>query len=284
LPTQSSQIKGQPSKLRRVDFTGATLLALTIVTFLGALSLGSQDLNWTDPLILSLAAGSPAFGCLFTLWETKFALEPIFPPALVIQRDVATSYAISAFQTGAQVSVCISLALFLTNLRMPILVLTGSKMLFSVPLYFRVTTNASNTQAGAYLFPSVLGNAAGGIIAGHLIRRTAKYKTLIVLATISSCISYFLLIIRWNGHMPVWEVLETFPGGFGTGVVGSGIFIALTSSVEHKDIAMATGGMYLGSAFGMMTGIAFSTSVQLTSLRSLLVERLVGPRSEKVSR
>lgn len=155
-------------------------------------------------------------------------------------------------------------------------------MLFSVPLYFRITTNASNTQAGAYLFPSVLGNAIGGIIAGYVIRRTAKYKTLIVLATFSSCVSYFLLIVRWHENISVWEVLETFPGGFGTGIVGSGIFIALTSSVEHKDIAMATGGMYLGSAFGMMTGIAVSTSVQLTSLRRLLVERLQGPGSEKV--
>ena len=155
-------------------------------------------------------------------------------------------------------------------------------MLFSVPLYFRITTNASNTQAGAYLFPSVLGNAIGGIIAGYVIRRTAKYKTLIVLATLSSCMSYFLLIVRWHEKISVWEVLETFPGGLGMGIVGSAIFIALTSSVEHKDIAMATGGMYLGSAFGMMTGIAVSTSVQLTSLRWLLVERLQGPGSERV--
>lgn len=161
--------------------------------------------------------------------------------------------------------------------------LTWPKMIFSVPLYYRITTDASNTQAGAYLFPSVLGNAVGGIIAGHVIRRMAKYKTLIILATISSCISYFILIVRWHGNISVWESLETFPGGFGMGVVGSGTFIALTASVEHKDIAMATGGMYLGSALGMMTGIAVSTSVQLTSLRWLLVERIQGPESEKAS-
>lgn len=104
-----SQAKGYPSKLRRIDFIGAILLALTIVTSLGALSLGGQDLNWTDPLILGLAGVSVILGGLFIIWEIKFALEPVFPPALMIKRDVATSYIVSAFMTAAQVSVRIAL-------------------------------------------------------------------------------------------------------------------------------------------------------------------------------
>jgi MFS family permease len=157
------------------------------------------------------------------------------------------------------------------------------KLIFSVPLYFRATINASNTRAGAYLFPPVFGNAFGGVLAGHLIRRTGKYKTLIVLATLVSCTSYVLLIVRWHGKISAWEVLETLPGGFGMGVVGSGIFIALTASLEQQHIAMATGGMYLASSFGMMMGVAVTTSVQLSSLRWLLGERIRGPESEKVS-
>ena len=98
--------KGQPSKLRRVDFVGALLLALTIVSFLGALSLGGQHLDWFNPLVLGLAVASVLLGSLFVLWEVKFSLEPIFPPTLVIQRDVATVYAMAALQTGGQVSVC----------------------------------------------------------------------------------------------------------------------------------------------------------------------------------
>lgn len=156
-------------------------------------------------------------------------------------------------------------------------------MLFSVPLYFRATINASNTRAGAYLFPPVFGNASGGVLAGYLIRRTGRYKNLIVLATLLSCASYVLLIVRWHGKISAWEVLETFPGGFGMGVVGSGIFIALTAALEQEHIAMATGGMFLASSFGMMMGIAATTSLQLSSLRWLLGENIQGPDSEKVS-
>jgi hypothetical protein len=62
-------------------------------------------LNWTDPLILGVAGASVVLGGLFLIWEVKFAFEPVFPPALVIKRDVATSYIVSAFMTAAQVSV-----------------------------------------------------------------------------------------------------------------------------------------------------------------------------------
>lgn len=49
-------------------------------------------------------------------------------------------------------------------------------MMFSVPLYFQVTQDASNTEAGAHLFPSVLGNTAGGLLAGYSIQKYAYYS------------------------------------------------------------------------------------------------------------
>jgi formate/nitrite transporter FocA (FNT family) len=39
-------------------------------------------------------------------------------------------------------------------------------MIFSVPLYFKVTQRVSNSEAGARLFPAVAGNAVGGIVGG----------------------------------------------------------------------------------------------------------------------
>lgn len=43
--------------------------------------------------------------------------------------------------------------------------------MFAIPLYFQVTTRASNTVAGAHLFPAVAGNAVGGLLAGAFIKR-----------------------------------------------------------------------------------------------------------------
>lgn len=104
-PKVEEQTKGKPSKLRRVDFIGAGLLASTIVALLGALSLGGQSLPWGHPLVIGLLIGSVFVGTLFVVYEEKYAFEPIFPPRLVIQRDVATSYLIQTLQSAAQVAV-----------------------------------------------------------------------------------------------------------------------------------------------------------------------------------
>lgn len=46
---------------------------------------------------------------------------------------------------------------------------------------------------------------------------------------------------------------------------------------------MATGGMYLCSAMGMVIGIAASSSIQISTLRSLLLQNLHGPGTAKAS-
>jgi hypothetical protein len=56
-------------------------------------------------------------------------------------------------------------------------IVTGSQvaaqlgLMFSVPLYFQVMQRASNGVAGAYLFPAVVGNAVGAIVAAIVIKR-----------------------------------------------------------------------------------------------------------------
>jgi MFS family permease len=97
--------KGEPSKLRRIDFIGAFLLATTIISLLGALSFGGQTLPWRHPIVTGLLIGCVVVGIIFVMYETKYAMEPIFPPTLVTKRDVATSYAVLALQIAAQLGV-----------------------------------------------------------------------------------------------------------------------------------------------------------------------------------
>jgi MFS family permease len=108
LPASESakpRVKGQPSKLGRVDFIGSLLLAATMLSLLGSLSLASDTLPWSHPLVIGLLLVSVILAALFIKYELKVPLEPVFPPVLLIQRDVATSYLIIALQTAAQLSV-----------------------------------------------------------------------------------------------------------------------------------------------------------------------------------
>ena len=111
--------------------------------------------------------------------------------------------------------------------------------MFSVPLYFQVTARASNTVAGAHVFPAAAGNAVGGMMSGWLIHRyarwshqtplslhcldrvgsplvfvprTGRYKGLIIFGTLASASSYLLLMLRWHGHTNWLESMYIIPG------------------------------------------------------------------------
>jgi len=43
--------------------------------------------------------------------------------------------------------------------------------MFSIPLYFQATKNASTGEAGAHLVPAIVGNTVGGLAVGAWIKR-----------------------------------------------------------------------------------------------------------------
>ncbi|KAF7867338.1 hypothetical protein EAF04_005421 [Stromatinia cepivora] len=220
LSDEPTHAEDGPSRLRRIDFIGAFMLTGSIAAFLGALSLGGQALPWSHLTVIGLLLGSILLSAVFVRYEVKVATEPIFPPALAIQKDIAASYAINALQQGAQVG-----------------------MMYSVPLYFRATQGSSNTTAGLHLFPAVFGNTTGGLLAGWLITRN---------------------------NLPLASSLAIFPGGFGLGITAACTFIALTVSVQKKEMGMATAEMYLMSSIGVVVGVALCAGVQNSALGEAL--------------
>jgi len=105
---QAPSIGVATSKLGRIDFFGAILTSSAIATFLLAVDLPGQGKSWTSPLVISLIAASFVLGITFFIFEARYAREPIFPPRLLMQRDVATSYSILSLQIAAQLAVCAS--------------------------------------------------------------------------------------------------------------------------------------------------------------------------------
>lgn len=250
----------QPSNIGRVDFVGAILIVISILAFLFAVDIAGQNTRLTSPLLLGLAGLFLIFGTIFVIYEAKYAREPIFPPQLLLRRDVAIAYIINAAQGAAQ-----------------------SAMMFSVPLYFQVTEGASDARAGSHLVPAVVGNAVASLMAGIYIKKTGRYKKLILLALLCAVTGYSLMVIRWDGSMDSWESLYVIPGGFGTGMSMAGSFIALTANLEQADMAVATSGLYLAGNLGLVVGVSMSNGVQKAGLRRLLAERLTGPGSSKAS-
>lgn len=240
------------SKLRRIDFPGAFLIATSIVAFLLVLNFASKRLTLSDPLIIGLILLWMISSLLFLLVEAKYAPEPIFPLRLLLERDVLTAYLIIG------------------------LLLAGSMSMFSsVALYFRVTERASNTIASVHLLPSVVGNTIGSLLAGWVIKRTGRYRPLTILAPFSSATCFLLLYIRWKTQpLALIESFYISLSGFGNGVSMAAVFVFLTAGTRKEDAAIASGAFYLANSLGEVTGMAVQNCVLLGTLGSVLRVRL----------
>ena len=149
--------------------------------------------------------------------------------------------------------------------------------MFAVPLYFQVTSSPrpSATVAGAHLVPAVVGNAVGGIISGSVIKRSGRYKSLIIWAVTCSSIGYLLLMLRWHGNTNWFESLYIFPGGFGMGVASSALFISLQTVIDPAHMAPAVSFMYLMQTVSSTIGLPAAYAIMQTVLRKSLRIRLL---------
>ncbi|RTE77128.1 hypothetical protein BHE90_008383 [Fusarium euwallaceae] len=240
------------SKLGRIDFAGALFMSVTILSFLLVIDIGGEKVPWTSILIYLLGGIGLLSGLLFVMVESR-AAEPIFPLHLLSSRAVLTPYVIITIQNASQVA-----------------------LMFFIPLYFQVTKNATTGEAGAYMVPSIVGNTAGGLLAGFLIKRYGRYKFPTVFAALSSAFCFTLLLIFWRGHTSALQSFLVFPGGFATGTAHSTTFVALAAGVGEQDLAVASSGLYLSGSVGAVAGLCSASAAFQSALRSALNEAVIG--------
>ena len=136
------------SRLRRIDFTGALLLLLTIILLLTALNLTSSGLPWKHPLVIVPLSLTAVFLALFIYVETYVAMESIIPVQRCFDRSVIGVFLAIWFD---------SMALFI--------------LMYYVPLFFQVQ-GRSTTRVYLQLLPESIGIATGFVVSGMITRNT----------------------------------------------------------------------------------------------------------------
>ena len=104
---------------------GALLVTSAIILFVLTVDLPSRGVPVMSPLLLSTFTGSVLLLTAFTIYESRYASEPIYPPSLLMRRSVVTYYLALLFGIASQLL-----------------------MMYTVPLYFQVTSLSSTTVAG----------------------------------------------------------------------------------------------------------------------------------------
>ncbi|KAJ5995873.1 hypothetical protein N7481_002850 [Penicillium waksmanii] len=247
------------SKLANVDFLGTGFLGGAIIAITCMIDQGGKSFPWRSWITVVMGGGGLLLLISFVLVEAYVAKDPIFNLRILRRPNVAISYIIGFLQIMAQLG-----------------------MLFSIPLYFQVTQGASTTASGGHLVPTIIGNTVGGILAGLYVRKTGRYKLLLILAGLISSIAYVLLYLFWNGNTGFWESLYVFPGGFGTGIASAAGFVAMTAILPSDEMAMATSGYMLLISFAMTAGVTMCNSVLGIEFEAQLRRNVRGPGSENI--
>ena len=230
----------------KIDYLGALLMVIGVVTLLLGVSVYGPESGWTNPKTLILIFGGVLFSVLFLIWEGK-AVEPILPLYLFKNHTFSLT-SVLGFIVGAGMFGAIVM----------------------LPLYLQVIQRNSATASGLKLIPLMLGIVSMTITSGKLISSTGKYKKFPVIGTALMTVG-LLLMVRLGIDTPFWEVsIYAIIVGAGLGLSMQTLVIALQNAVDFKDLGIATS----SNTFFRSLGGAFGTAIFGTILNNRVSNNL----------
>jgi EmrB/QacA subfamily drug resistance transporter len=223
-----------------IDYAGAILLTVSVVTLLLGLSL---PLGTTSSWIL-IAASVILFALL--LWAENRAADPILPIHLFRERLFAV-----AILHG---------------------LLTGWAMFGSIsfiPLFVQSVLRTSATQAGFTISPMLLGWVGASIVGTRLLLKVG-YRRLAILGTSLLVIGSFLMSTAHVDISQIQLMVYVTLMGIGMGLSIPSFLIAVQTSVERRFLGTATSSMQFSRSIGGTLGVSVMGAALSASLAASL--------------
>ncbi|WP_329107678.1 MFS transporter [Micromonospora sp. NBC_01699] len=223
----------------RLDTLGATILSVSLVSLLLAISKG-QAWGWGDPKTLGLLLLGALALAVFVLVELRVR-EPLIDLRLMAVRGVwATDL----------VALILGFAMFGTFVLVP--------TLLQLPAATGYGFGKSVSQAGLFLLPTVLTMIVFGPLAGLLNRRYGP-KVPMFLGAVSVVVAFVLPALA---HGAVWQVLVSgILTGAGIGLAFAAMSNAIIESVPAAQTGEASGVNTIARTIGSSIGTAVVAAV-----------------------
>ena len=239
------------SKIKRVDFAGATSLVTTLVLLLLGLNSGGNIVPWDHPLVYVSLALSFVSLLVYIYVEERIASEPVIPVRLLLDRTVAAACLANWFSSMAYFA-----------------------FLYYAPIYLQILGHSASA-AGARLIPSSIGAAVGSLGSGFVMRATGRYWLLNLIMVCILVASGVLNVIWLGENTPEWQPFFIFAlAGIGYGALITTTLLALISGVAHEHQAVITSASYAFRSTGSTIGISISSAVFQNVLGSRLWNQL----------
>ncbi|KAL4918765.1 major facilitator superfamily domain-containing protein, partial [Aspergillus aurantiobrunneus] len=218
--------------LKTIDWSGTLLIVGGTLMFLFGLQFGGVNYPWDSATVLCLIIFGIATYVLAMLNEWKIARYPVIP--------------IRLFNNWH--NILILLICFLHSL-----VFMGGS--YYLPFYFQSVLLVSPILSGVYVLPQVLSLSIMSAITGLIIKKSGRYRELIIAAFVFLTLGYGLFIdfkpyASWP-RLIIYQII----GGFGTGPLFQAPLVALQANLHPSDMAAGT------STFSFLRQVSAAISI-----------------------
>jgi EmrB/QacA subfamily drug resistance transporter len=243
---------------RRFDLPGALSVTLGVTLLVFALVQG-PSLGWGSPGILASAIGALLLLMAFAVIERR-GRDPLVPPRLLVNRNLATAVAI-AFLFWA----------------------TFGSVLYFLTLYFQEVRGYNALQTGVgFLLPTAV-VVAGSTLAGQVATRCGLRATLVAALAVGALGAVALGLTM----SPDGSYAALIPGlillSIGDGVVFTTMFIAASTGVDDDEQGVASGIASTSTSIGAAVGLALLVLVAASGPDGLAGEPLRAETADGLS-
>ena len=241
-----------PAKTSRpkLDIWGILLMAAATTGLVLVSSWGGSTYDWSDPVIISLIAGTVLAAFLFVLVERRTA-EPIIPMELF--RDLN-------FNLTTISGLLVSVAMF------------GA--IGYMPTYLQMATGATATEAGLLMIPMMGALLAASVVSGSLVSKTGRYKWMPIAGSAILAVALVLMGLV-HADTAVWHIcLNLGLLGLGLGLNMQILVLIVQNSFPARQVGTATAANNFFRQIGATLGSAVVGSLFASRLVGFLTERL----------
>ncbi|PWY92763.1 hypothetical protein BO70DRAFT_425431 [Aspergillus heteromorphus CBS 117.55] len=216
LKIESSQVPFLAG-IRSIDWLGNFLMIGGTLMFLFGLEFGGVNYPWSSPTVICLIIFGIFTWALAFLNEWKLARYPVIP--------------IRLFQNTHNV------LMLLICFCHSFVFISGS---YYLPLYFQTVLLATPIMSGVYVLPTVLSLSIFSAFTGIVIKKTGRYRELIIAGLFLMTLGYGLFInLQPTASWPriiIYQIIA----GIGTGPIFQAPLVALQANIHVSDMASGT--------------------------------------------
>lgn len=220
--------------LKAIDWTGIILIMGGTLMFLFGLEYGGITYPWDSATVICLIVFGVVTWAIAMVIEWKVAKYPVVPIRLFTNWH----------------NILVLLVCFCHSF----VFIAGS---YYLPLYFQTVLLANPIMSGVYVLPNVLSLSLTSACTGFIIKKTGRYRELIMGGLFFMTLGYGLLIdLKYYASWPRIIIYQLI-AGFGSGPVFQAPLVALQANIHPADVAAGT------STFGFLRQTSAAMSIVL---------------------